>query len=114
MSEHPSFSNLKQLLVQERLAIISGDFKAIDALSIWKEELFDNLPKNQRNAKNLEEIRVALDRNQNLLKAAISGVTSARSRLIELSDVREKLRVYDQSGRFSAHASTRPELNKRT
>lgn len=106
--------NLRSVLKEERKAIISADFSEIDTLSNIKQALFENFDTGLTNVEELREIRDELVRNQLLLQASIKGVASARARLNALREVREELRVYDQSGRFSPVSTDSQGIVKRT
>lgn len=105
---------LGEILERERVAIIAGKFGDVDALSQSKQELFDKLIKSQPRPIDLRTIQQALNRNQALFSSAIEGVKSARSRLEALREVREGLRIYDQSGRFAQVAAKGPGMSKHT
>jgi hypothetical protein len=101
-------------LQKERAAILAGDFREIDALFPLKEEFFRALAHQKLKTSELIEIQSVLAKNQRLLRSSIDGVKSAKARLTALREVRQGLRVYDQSGQFSAVSSAQNEINKRT
>lgn len=103
-----------QLLEQERAAIATADFDKIDALATSKQALFDQTLKLVKNKVALSEIQTALVRNQALFLAAIEGVSAARHRISAMREVRDNLRIYDQSGRIAQVASKAPDLSKRS
>lgn len=101
-------------LRKERAAILAGDFKEIDDLYSFKETIFKNLALLQLSGNELATIQDALEKNQQLLRASIEGISSAKARLSALREVREGLRVYDQSGQFADVSNVQNEINKRT
>ena len=103
-----------RLLERERAAIIVADFDKVDSLALAKQKLFDQSLTQIKNKNDLAEIRTALLRNQALFQAAIDGVSAARSRLNALREVRDNLRVYDESGRIAQVAARSPDLSKRS
>ncbi len=105
---------LIELLELERAAIISADFDKVDSLASSKQALFDRSLAQAKDKEGLFEIHAALVRNQALLKSAIDGVSAARTRLGALREVRDNLRVYDQSGRMAQVATPSPDLSKRS
>ncbi|WP_458791919.1 flagellar protein FlgN [Yoonia sp. MH D7] len=105
---------LIELLELERAAIISADFDKIDLLASSKQALFGRLLAQTKDKKSLIEIHTALLRNQSLFQSAIDGVSAARTRLGALREVRDNLRVYDQSGRMAQVVARSPDLSKRS
>ena len=103
-----------QLLEQERRAIVTADFDKIDSLAASKQALFDQTLSRVKNKAALSEIHNALQRNQALFLAAIEGVSAARQRISAMREVRDNLRIYDQSGRIAQVASKTPDLSKRS
>lgn len=101
-------------LRKERAAILAGDFREIDALFPLKESIFHDLALQDLSATDLAVIKDGLARNQQLLRSSIDGVASAKARLAALREVREGLRVYDQSGQFAQTSYRQSEINKRT
>ncbi|MDO7608169.1 MAG: flagellar protein FlgN [Loktanella sp.] len=101
-------------LRKERAAILAGDFKEIDDLYSSKETIFKDLALQHLSGNELATIQDALEKNQQLLRASIEGVSSAKARLSALREVREGLRVYDQSGQFADVSNGQNEINKRT
>lgn len=105
---------LTATLELERQAIVLGKFATVDELASVKQDLFDQFLKTRPKAKEMEPIRLALLRNQSLFSSALAGVQSAKVRLNALREVREGLRVYDESGRVAQVTSKSPELSKHT
>ena len=105
---------LISLLNQERAAIIVADFNLVDSLAPAKQKLFEKSLAQISSESDLAEIRTALLRNQALFQAAIEGVSSARSRLNALREVRDNLRTYDESGRIAQVTARTPDLSKRS
>jgi len=102
-------------LRKERAAILAGDFKEIDDLYSSKETIFKDLALQHLSGNELATIQDALEKkNQQLLRASIEGVSSAKARLSALREVREGLRVYDQSGQFADVSNGQNEIYKRT
>lgn len=105
---------LIQLLEQERAAIACADFDKVDSLAASKQTLFDQSLGRVKDKKALAEIHAALLRNQTLFQAAIDGVSAARVRIEALREVRDTLRVYDETGRMAQVAARSPDLSKRS
>lgn len=107
-------SELAETLEKERKAIIAGKFAAVDELAPLKQGLFEELIVSKPKPSELKSIQRALNQNQILFSSAIEGVKSARLRLEALREVREGLRIYDQSGRLAQVNALGPGLSKRT
>jgi flagellar biosynthesis/type III secretory pathway chaperone len=105
--------DLLTLLEQENLAIIAGDYPALDLLADRKQALFEALPSLRLSQDDLRAISGSLVRNKSLLAAAIKGIAAARTRLAALRAVREGLQVYDRSGQFATAPLTRPDHVKK-
>jgi hypothetical protein len=106
-------TDLCALIDTENAAILRGDFAAIDALSKRKATLVSALSRQPITADDIGMIKTKIVRNQVLLRAAIQGVTAARTRLAALRDVRDGLQVYDRSGQFANLPKPRPDLEKK-
>lgn len=107
-------NELVEVLEKERKAIIAGKFATVDDLAQIKQRLFEELIISKPKPDELESIQRALNQNQTLFSSAIEGVKSARIRLEALREVREGLRIYDQSGRLAQVNSLVPGISKHT
>jgi len=86
----------------------------VDQCVAEKEILLATLLTSPVTAGTLAQIRIALEKNQTLLKSAIAGVQAARTRIAELKDVRMGLRVYDQAGQIAQVQTRNIGLSKRS
>jgi flagellar biosynthesis/type III secretory pathway chaperone len=106
-------AKLEHVLAQEKLALLSAEFDALDRLAPDKAALISRLASIQPDKMALQNIAAKLDENQTLLAAAIKGVTAARERLEALHHVQKTLSVYDHSGRIEFVPNRRPALEKK-
>ncbi|MFQ1700429.1 flagellar protein FlgN [Loktanella agnita] len=98
---------------EERTAIKTASFDALQPLAAAKQKLFDQMRLADMAKDDLDLIRERQSENQALLAAAISGVNAARNRITELQNVREGLSVYNRSGQMNKVPTRLPELEKK-
>ncbi|MEJ6396348.1 hypothetical protein [Yoonia sp. 208BN28-4] len=101
------------LLTAERQAILLGDFEAVLALSVAKENLISQIETSKLPANDLARHLGRLQDNQTLLAAAMKGIASAQTRLKELTNVRDGLTVYHHNGRTDRIANCRPAFERK-
>ncbi len=101
------------LLDKERVALNTGAFDDLDQLSGAKTVLFESLTRADASAGDLAVIKSKLSENQQLLAAAIRGVSAARERLAALEHVRGGLAVYDRDGQLAKVPTSKPALQKK-
>lgn len=100
---------LKDLLIRERTAILSGDYSRLEAFGTEKERLMNALSKVRTDPKILADLREKAARNGLLYDAMRAGVGSALERLKQLREPAQPLSTYDKAGRKTEIAS---EANK--
>ncbi|SMX40302.1 hypothetical protein [Octadecabacter ascidiaceicola] len=88
---------LARLLEVERLALLNGDFDAVNGLVAEKEKLSSQF--NDANARELRLLSVALAHNSSLFAAAREGVTTVVTTLRQQHAARTTLSSYDSSGK---------------
>lgn len=108
---------LEMVLADEKTALLEGDYAALPGLAAVKAELIaeltDGLTGGPVSPDLLRQIKRRIDANQTLLQAAIDGVKAAKDRLSALAEVRDSLRVYDQSGAEAVAQMPRSTLEKK-
>lgn len=97
---------------EEKRALLSGNYAAIDALAERKGEALAAALAN-RELLHLERLNKALQENTNLLGAALMGMRAARARLCEMKNVRDELTVYLPSGSLTSADLTRSKIIKK-
>lgn len=108
-----SAAQLLALLQEERVAIRTAAFDALENLTTKKEDMFATFLQDRPPHAEMEKIRVKMAENQILLAAAIAGVKAARDRIDALHRVRQELSVYDRSGQLAKVTAPRPGLEKK-
>jgi len=113
MTAELNLEELHQLLAQENAAIICGSYSEIDVCAERKQQLFFKLQSKKITQADLQQVAIAILRNQVLLAAAIQGIEAARKRIASLEEVRTGLSVYNQSGKIARVAVSKPDVIKR-
>ena len=93
-----STERLMALLDEERSALIAGDYDALQQLGPEKWDLLNRLPASDLGDDDLRPVARRIERNQKLIKAAILGARSARSRIDVLHELSLAFESYDRSG----------------
>lgn len=95
---HAAVNALADLLERERAQILAGEIEQLARLLPEKERLFNALEPSDDAIPALEQLRSQVDRNQQLLAAAASGIRSVKQRLDALRSTQTELRTYTQAG----------------
>ncbi|SFS19178.1 flagellar protein FlgN [Yoonia litorea] len=104
---------LHGLLDEERLLLRSGQIDQLADIARQKETLMLKLPGSRMGRAEAMKLSDALQRNQTLLAAAISGVQAARQRLKVLRSVHEGLTTYDGNGRLATRGQKTGTVEKK-
>ncbi len=86
---------LQTILVEERAAILGGQFEKLLPLQTRKETALQGLRFRPQDAR---RFAAEIDINQRLLAAAKEGIKSASHRLNEMEEAQKTLRVYGPRG----------------
>lgn len=109
----PRSQRLMTLLDDEHDALRAGAFDRIEALAEEKSSLTDSMQQDAPPPSELRLLRAKAAVNAALLRAAISGVEAARTRLAALQDARANLTVYDREGQTSQVAAGQRKLERK-
>lgn len=104
---------LLDLLDQERSTLKAGSFDKLDEIVAMKANVLQRLGQEAPGREHLAQIKRQLSENQQLLGAAINGVSAARDRLAALQNVRDGLNVYNQGGQKAKVSTSRPGFDKK-
>lgn len=110
-----TIDQLDELLDRERRLLLDGDLQALSDLHAEKSMLINRLNGlDEADRPNLLSLRDKVDRNQDLLNAAMEGIRAVSQRLAEVRRIRTNLETYDSDGKKRA-VKTRPDrsLEKR-
>ncbi len=109
------FEDLDDLLETERDALMSGDLEKVSRLLERKENLLESLSRLEEfETERLKKLTQKLQRNQDLLDSALTGIRAIATRLATLRRVRETLDTYDATGTRRSVEMTKPNsLEKR-
>jgi len=102
---------LLDTLDAQRLALLHGDYTALEGLGQRLEKDVDALRPDDLRAEDLHRLHAASRRNESLLEAAKEGVAQARS-LMQMSD-RAELSTYGRDGQRSSVVSRGKTLSRR-
>ena len=91
-----SFETLADLLQQTRIALLDGDFEALDHLAHETGLLIDSPLREDETE--LAQLRAMADENAALIEAAARGVTAAKNRLARP----DAFSTYDSHGQRGA------------
>ena len=110
-----AISAIDALLDDERQALLTGDFDALQKILDQKEDLIKVLStQHGSDFSGMQMLAPQIERNQELLSHALDGVRAVARRLAELRQVRESLDTYDATGRRkSVPAQSEHSLEKR-
>ncbi len=98
--------------MDEREALLAGDYNVITSLAETKEKMLQSLPYAALSENALTALRKDIAYNQTLISAALSGIAAARDRMKALAQVKDGLNVYNQNGQL-AHVSAKPPAVER-
>ncbi|CAN0577536.1 unnamed protein product [Ectocarpus sp. 12 AP-2014] len=106
---------LDQLLDAERRALVAGNLEELSRLHETKETVITQLNALDRiEAEQLKDVRVKMNRNQELLTSAMEGIRAVADRMAELRRLRQSLSTYDRAGkRHQIPTPTEQKLEKR-
>jgi flagellar biosynthesis/type III secretory pathway chaperone len=91
---------LNDLLETERAALLAGDIDAVGRVLDTKEKLLRDLAEcAASDTEGLDEIRIKITRNQELIESAMKGIEAVAQRFAAIRKVRRSLETYDRSGR---------------
>lgn len=97
--EKPILDELNDLLEQERASLLKGDIDDVGRVLDTKEKLLRELTEcATSDTEGLDELRVKLTRNQELIESAMKGIEAVAQRFATISKVRKSLETYDRSG----------------
>jgi flagellar biosynthesis/type III secretory pathway chaperone len=99
---------LMELLAEERLAILAGEFQRLPTLAGRKVALFAKFEATPATVQTLRRIGAQVSRNQKLLGAALRGLREVSDRLGVVRDLRNGFSTYDSQGQKSTVAAARP------
>lgn len=98
MGEHKTIELIKNLLDDERDALINGDFQKLSGLLKEKEFLFEKVLALETHPGEMAFVQKSLRRNQELFDEALKGIRGVANRLAEYQRVRSSLNTYDANG----------------
>lgn len=83
MTETVSFKDVEAVLLAEHTALLSGDFDALESVTIRKERMASQMDRLELSAADIREIRSLSEKSAHLLAVVSRAVTEARSYLAE-------------------------------
>ncbi|WP_323763747.1 flagellar biosynthesis protein FlgN [Marinovum sp.] len=101
MSERETaiLDELNDLLEIERAALLQGEIDKVGRVLDTKEKLLRELTAcAPADTKDLDELRIKLSRNQELIENAMKGIEAVAKRFSTIRKVRKSLQTYDRSG----------------
>lgn len=98
--QHDIVKELEEILEQEKAALLTGHYDVLGPLEQQKEHALGLLNTGNTSKAALSHIHIRISKNQELLKAAISGISVARDRIDALKNVQNSLSVYDHAGKM--------------
>jgi len=104
-------SKLEQILERERIALLTGDLYALEALIPEKEEL--TLSLEDSDITELKALSFKLAQNELLFAAARSGVEVVIDTLKKQYSARTALSTYDKSGNANVIEASKIETERR-
>jgi len=104
---------LEQILVNERAALLSADYGALDKLAADKETHLSLMAQNPPDDAILAVIKAKMNENQDLIATALRGVRAAQERLDALEAVRDGLTTYDPAGRVASITTPQSRFEKK-
>ena len=106
---------LDDLLDQERLALLSGDFQKISEIHERKTGLIDDLAQLEiEDREQLVLLNDKVQRNQAMLNSAVEGIRAVARRLTAVRRIKDSLETYDATGQRTSHdVKTDRSLEKR-
>lgn len=108
-----TFDVLEDFLEKERRAILSGSLGSMERIAKEKERLLDKGGLQAPDRKTLDRVRRKVERNQNLLAAAIRGIRAVSSRMEILRNGPGELNTYDKTGRRKTLGGPQGNLHRR-
>jgi len=98
---------LDDLLDRERQLLLAGNLSGLAALADEKESLIRELNAlDRQDHAPLAGARTKLQRNNELLNSAMTGIQAVATRMVELRKARDGLDIYDESGRRTRYGMT--------
>lgn len=113
-TKHQILDHARDVLAKEHIALVSGDLNGMEELSKKKIEIMDSLVTSSGiGAGDLDEIRVAVLRNQRLLEETMRGIRHIQERANRLQHIRQNLDTYDSQGQLKTIRSSRSSVEYR-
>ncbi len=106
-------ADMLTLLAQERDAILHGQYDRLASIAADMTDCATRLQAQSADPTALIAIKKHMERNQNLIGAALGGIAAAQERVNAMQSVRDGLKTYDPSGKIDTVTTARSKLEKK-